>query len=254
MIKKLSSMMLMGLCAMLLTATMVSAEEGESKERAPVGTRSEPVEARMAQLESRAKMAAQNPEKNVEKKKTEKVKKSASAASAKKAAAKSLYHTLHPAAYQNPVAISFFGDTVELMDGSVWVIAPSEAHKTTHWYPTDLVVITPNHAWFSSYTFCLTNQNTGESVSANLHLGPIAPMFGSFYTHWIVGVDYYYNIVYLEDGSIWNMSSFDSNVVNQWIAGDVVIVGVNDGWLSSSKPNMLINVDMLTFAVGSVSL
>ena len=119
--------------------------------------------------------------------------------------------------------------------------------------PTDLVVITPNHGWFSAYDFRLTNQNTGDSILVNLVLGPIAPMYGSIYTHWIIALDYYNNIVYLEDGSLWRMSSFDSHTVNEWIAGDIMIIGVNDGWFSSFSPNILINVAMLNYAVGAAT-
>lgn len=254
MLKKLSSMVFIGLCGVILTTTFVSSEEALKKERTLVGERSEPLETRMNQLQARAKMAVLNPEETSKepsvdaKNDPQKLMKRLAPA-----AAKSLYYTTHPAAYQNPVAVSFFGDTVELMDGSVWGVAPSDAYKTVYWSPTDLVIITPNHSWFSAYAFRLTNQNTCESVEVNLHLGPIAPMYGSYYTHWIVAIDYYHNFVYLEDGSIWNMSSFDSQVVNQWVTGDVVIIGVNDGWLSSLKPNVLINVAMVNFAAGSVS-
>jgi hypothetical protein len=137
------------------------------------------------------------------------------------------------------------------MDGSIWSIAPSDAYRTAGWHSTDLVVITPNHSWLSLYAFRLTNQSTGESLAANLKMGPMAPAVGSPYTHWITAVDYLSNRVYLEDGSLWHMSVFDSNIVNQWVPGDVVIIGVNDGWLSSSNPNVLINVAMLNFAAGS---
>jgi hypothetical protein len=139
---------------------------------------------------------------------------------------------------------------MELMDGSIWAINPNDAYKTMDWYTTDLVVITLNHKWFSSYDFRITNQTTGSSVQADLYLGPFDPAYGSPYTHWILGVDYYYNEVYLEDGSVWSMSGFDRSIVDNWIAGDTVIIGVNDGWLAGSNPNILINVNMLNFAAG----
>lgn len=253
MLKKLSLVILASTCGMLMAANVHAADETTQSEHTSIGQRSESVEVRMAQLETRAKMAALHPE---EKKESANVNKNIAKSmlpNKKYNVAKSLYYTSHPSAYQHPVAISYFGESVELMDGSVWTVASSDAYKVTNWLTTDLLIITPNHSWFSNYGFRLTNQNTGDSVAVNLSLGPIAPMYNSFYTHWIVGIDYYYNIIYLEDGSVWNMSGFDREIIDQWINGDVVIIGVNDGWLSSSNPNVLINVAMLNFAVGSAS-
>ena len=98
--------------------------------------------------------------------------------------------------------------------------------------------------------FRLTNQNTGESVAANLYLGPI---YNGPYTHWITAIDYYNNTVFLEDGSMWSMSSFDDGVVNKWFENHTVIIGVNDGWFSSSRPNILINVNNSNYAAGVAS-
>ena len=78
-------------------------------------------------------------------------------------------------------------------------------------------------------------------------------MYNSVYTHWIVAIDYYRNIVFLEDGSVWNMSSLDAGVIDQWVINDVVMIGVNTGWLSSYNPNILINVNMLNYAAGASS-
>lgn len=239
---RLRSFMLIGIFAV----TSLVAEETTENRHTAIGTRAEPVDDQMLRLQKRDEMGVEHEEKS---KKIElKGDDAAYYASAPKT-----YFTTHPGAYQHPVSISFFGDSVELMDGSIWTIASSDAHKTINWFPTDLVVVTPNHSWFSSYGFRLTNQNTGESAAASMFLGPIAPMYHSIYTHWIAGIDYYYNLIYLEDGTVWNMSSFDRNVMDQWMVNDVIIIGVNDGWFSSSNPNILINVNMLNFAAGAVS-
>jgi hypothetical protein len=236
MLKRLSLMMMIGICGVLMT-TAVFAEE--QKEHCPIGERAKSQQERIAQLETRAGLSEKHPEEN----KKEQLLKTR----------KSLFHTSHPGAYQNPVSISFYGDNIELTDGSVWIVSHSDSHKTLNWYTTDLLIITPNHSIFSSHAYRITNQTTGQSVAVNLSLGPIAPPYGSSYTHWIVGIDYYYNVIYLEDGSRWNMSSFDHGIVNQWVIGDVVIIGVNDGWLSFSNPNILINVATLDFAAGNVT-
>ncbi|CCB90400.1 hypothetical protein WCH_CX17680, partial [Waddlia chondrophila 2032/99] len=95
---------------------------------------------------------------------------------------------------------------------------------------------------------CLVNLNTGAKVKVNLSLGPI---YNGIYTHWILAIDYSNREVYLEDGSVWKMSWWDSSIVNQWLPNDTVIIGINDGWFSGSNPNMLINVNMNDHAIGN---
>lgn len=244
--KKFTSLLLLSACTVMFGVASLSAENADEHVRP--GQRAESVEARKAQMEARSKMATQQKEESSQ----------ATDASIKsktkinnKLLAKSIYHTMHPGSYQHP-HVSYFSNQVELTDGSVWSVSPSYIYMTKSWYPTDLVVITPNHSWLSNYAFCLTNQNTGQSVPVNLELGPIAPSYGAIYTHWITSIDYFFHTVYLEDGSAWDISAFDRNITDEWVPGDVVIIGVNDGWMSSSRPNILINVATLTFAAGSV--
>lgn len=162
----------------------------------------------------------------------------------------SMFYTSHPGAFHTISAVSLSGDTLELEDGSIWSIYSGDQYNTVIWLPRDVVVITPNNGWFSSYDFKLTNQNTGSSALTNLKLGPF---YDSAMSHWIVAIDYDYNIVYLEDGSAWNMSYFDCGTVRKWLPDDTVIIGINDSWFSYSNPNVLINVNMLNYAAGMAS-
>lgn len=154
-------------------------------------------------------------------------------------------YTSHPGALFNPVSISPLGDTIEFHDGSIWSIAEEDTYKNLNWLTSDYLVVTPNHAWFSSYMFCITNQNTGTTVKANLFLGPFQ---NGIYTHWIVSINYYTQELCLEDGSIWKLSGFDSSIFNRWNLNHTIMIGVNDGFLSSSKPNILINVNTLDYS------
>lgn len=156
----------------------------------------------------------------------------------------STYYTSHSGAFHNPIAVSFLGDMVTLEDGSLWTISSGDSYKTLNWLTSDLIVITSNSDWFSSYMFRMTNQNTGVSVKCNLTLGPI---YNGLYTHWIVAINYFSQEICLEDGSIWQVSGFDSSLFNSWLVNDTIIIGVNDKFLSSSRPNILINVNTLTF-------
>ena len=111
--------------------------------------------------------------------------------------------------------------------------------------PGDRITITQNTAWFPSYDYCLCNFDTGKVVEVNLSLGPA---IGSPFTHWIDAIDYRENVVILEDGSRWSITSRDSSAFRRWMPGDIVIVGANDGWLSGSRPFILIDVAANTFA------
>jgi len=249
MTRKFTSLVLKGFLGALLMTTALSAEEAVEKQHAPVGERAEPMEQQVARLQAQEDLITEN-KKTDSTKKSKKLKKKNIQIS-KNLFSTNTFYTTHPGAYQNLASVSFLGDSVELMDGSIWAVSTLDAYKTISWLHSDVIVITQNHSWFSSYFYRLTNQNTGESVAVKMYLGPISPALNGIFTHWIVSVDYYHNTVYLEDGSTWRMSAFDRGAVDKWLVNDIVIIGVNDGWLSSSNPNILINVNMLNHAAGS---
>ena len=163
---------------------------------------------------------------------------------AKPQASASIHFTTHTGAFHNPMLVSAFGDVVEFEDGSIWSISSSDTYKTLNWLTSDLLVVTPNHDWFSSYMFKITNQNTGVAVRCNLD---IKPVYNGLYTHWITAINYYTQEICLEDGSIWSVTGFDSSTFSGWQLNDTIIIGVNDGFLSSSKENILINAETLTY-------
>lgn len=158
-----------------------------------------------------------------------------------------LYVSTHEGAFHRPIAVSLLGDTVELEDGSIWVVSSDHRYRTLDWMTSDVIVITPNHDWFSSYNYRLININTGASVKVNLALGPI---YNGYFTHWIIAIDYLNRDICLEDGSVWKISSVDSSAMNKWLPNDTVIMGINDGWYSGSNPNILINVNVNNYAIG----
>lgn len=158
-----------------------------------------------------------------------------------------LYSTTHQGCFHSPIAISFLGDTLELEDGSIWGVYSGDRYKTLDWFSGDTLIIIANNDWFSSYDYKIVNLNTGAKIKVNLSLGPI---YNGFYTHWIIAIDYFRNEIVLEDGSFWKMSSLDDSVFQKWLPNDTIIIGINDGWFSSSNPNMLINVNTNNHAIG----
>lgn len=236
--KKILSVFLMGLSSAMLIATPLVGEEKAILERVEMGTRVMSAEERLALEAARANQDIQA----VTQKKT-------SLKAAKMLSRASVGYTFHPGAYHNMVFASPFGETLELEDNSVWEVRLSDVYKVVSWLPSDVLVISPNHSWFSSYQYVITNQQSGDAIAVNLFLQPICR---GPYTHWIVGIDYYNHYIYLEDGTVWIMSAFDNNIVYRWMTGDCVLIGINDGCFSSSNPNILINVNTLDYASGLV--
>lgn len=155
-------------------------------------------------------------------------------------------YTSHMGAYHHPVMISPLGDMVELEDGSKWGVYYGDRNKSYNWLTTDTIKITPNKAWFSSYAFRLTNLNTGDSLEVNLIGRPLTvidPYTLTYQNRVIVAIDYFNDELCLNDGSVWSISGFDSPVLNKWIVLDAIIIGHNDGFFSSTRPNILINVE-----------
>lgn len=156
-----------------------------------------------------------------------------------------VYYKGHEGAYHKPIVISESGSTVEIEDGSIWSIKSCDQHKVLNWTKEHTIVIVPNYFWFSLFDFRLVNQDTGKSVAANLSFGPI--VMGK-QSHWITGIDANSGTIILEDGSVWNSSNFDNEIVKDWQVKEAVIIGVNNSWFSGNKHNILINVDRLNYA------
>lgn len=223
-------------------------EQSEAQERIEAGTRCMSLKEHVVIQEQRAaeEKKGQAEEKQAQEGEEDKGAKAGFGAAAAMAKA-ALYFTSHNGVYYTPLAVSAFGNSVELSDGSIWSVCGDDCYKTLNWLTSDLIVVTPNQDWFSIYGFRLNNQNTGVSVRVNLTLGPI---YNGIYTHWIVAIDSYQHIIYLEDGSVWKMCASDWSTYNKWMVNDTVIFGINDGWLSTTNPNILLNVNTLNYSRG----
>ncbi|PJD98190.1 MAG: hypothetical protein CK425_00450 [Parachlamydia sp.] len=154
------------------------------------------------------------------------------------------YYTTHQGVYRCPTSVTYSGDYVSLDDGSSWTVCSYDRYKTLNWLTSDSIVIMPNSNAYSIYDFCLVNLNTGVTVQVNLYLGPL---YAGAHTYWVTGIDYINDIVYLNDGSSWGISVFDSSMISKWLLNDTVILGINND-SSSIRPNILINVNVLNYA------
>jgi hypothetical protein len=137
-------------------------------------------------------------------------------------------------------AVSAFGESLELEDGSVWKVSIYDAPKVAMWGSQEPVLITQNTSWFSNYQYCLVNQITGDVLEANLFLGPLKD---GPYTRYIVSIDATRGELVLNDHTRWSVSSYDLSAFHDWMLYDTVILGHNSSWDSSSQ-GLLINVNM----------
>lgn len=143
----------------------------------------------------------------------------------------------HVATYFSPD-----GRIVELEDESQWLISIEDLAQSATWLSNDVILIHPNKDLFWKTTnYKLTNLGTQQSIHVDLIRGP---KFNSYYTKFVSIVDLYTDSIYLNDGSRWDISWMDSSYLTYWLPNDVVIVGSNSGWFSSSSPNILINVSL----------
>ncbi|MBS0621207.1 MAG: hypothetical protein JSS61_07115 [Verrucomicrobia bacterium] len=133
---------------------------------------------------------------------------------------------------------------IELEDGSHWEISPFDAHLIYTWRIHDLLVVSPNYSWFSSFDYYITNRSNNSCVKANLSVGPL---LHSTYSHWIVEIDYLSGHVFLEDHSIWCVHPTDASLLIDWSVNDHMIIGEGNGCYSSYD-QILINANMDNYA------
>lgn len=154
----------------------------------------------------------------------------------------------HPGTTHTAINVGPKGDTIELENGSIWIVDPSDYSKTLDWMRTDAIKLTPNHSWFSSYDYVLTNVITQASVRANISMPPFKD---SVYSIRIDALDLKARRVTLSDGSIWEMSMFDDGIIAKWNIKDIVMLGNNDGWWKEMNPQIMLNVSLLEHARGA---
>lgn len=220
--------------------------EEQSGEHIPVGSRAMPHSDYVQHQEEQALELADSRLEPQEEVSAEQIEVVARGLGDEEPIAKKTYFTSHQGGFHRAIAVTFLGEQVTTEDGTVWNVASWDRWKTLNWFTTDTILVMQNKYYFSSYKFMLVNQNTGDQVEVNMGLGPL---YAGVYTHWVIAVDYLNCEVYLEDGSVWQIDSFDYGVINKWLINDTVIIGVNESG-SLFHPNILINVNMVNYARG----
>lgn len=142
-------------------------------------------------------------------------------------------------------SVSALGDSAVIEDGSVWLLSTYEGTKALQWTTNDpnFVIplsITQNFSWFSNYRYRIVNKSTGESIPANLHLGPLKDNPNALF---ISALDPANRIVILNNNKRFEVSANDLSTFQKFASFDYIIVGQNGGW-SSNYEYILINVNM----------
>ena len=138
------------------------------------------------------------------------------------------------------VAVSGFGDTVAIEDGTEFSISPPDRNEVALWKPEDPVMITQNHRWISSHEYRLINQISGVILEVNISKGPDT---NGPYTRRIIAIDEELGHIELSNNTKWQVSSLDMNRFNGWQVGDAVVIGYNSGQDEDSL-GILINIPM----------
>ena len=133
-------------------------------------------------------------------------------------------------------ALSAFGDSIILDDGSIWEINPHCRNEVSFWSASDALLIYPNNQMFSPYKYVIVNQVFDTEIQVNLSYGPV---INSPFALRIVYIDYFREEIYLNNNSRWKISSSESFLKSNWIEGDYVIIGTDDGYR-----NILINCNL----------
>lgn len=146
-----------------------------------------------------------------------------------------------PSGMHSLLAVSAWGESIEIEDGSRWKIASYDRSKVASWGAQDPILITQNHRWFSHpFSYRIINQATGGILEAYLELGPFKD---GPYTRYIQHIDLLSHEVVLNDATRWQISMQDANDLYSWHLYDAVIIGYNSGWDTETSPGLLINVN-----------
>jgi len=138
--------------------------------------------------------------------------------------------------------LAYLSDTLVMEDGSVWHINHSDRNTLKTWKISDPLVIT-QAGWFSSNKYKIVNKNSNTSVDANLSLGST---IDGQYSHRIIEVDRNRGEIVLGNGSRWNISYGDRNILADWLNNDTIIIGMNTAYFSGGD-FLLIDVEANSF-------
>lgn len=153
---------------------------------------------------------------------------------------KSSIHTVH--------SLSPNGDTIEIENGAVFTIRDWDSSTVKKWGKNTPIRLTCNTWGSYKYEFKVVNDITGDTAQANISLAPFVLSPNTRRISKITGN----GIVILDNGAYYQVS--DTSVISGWqdstmtpgYAGDMILVGDNDGFMTWGYNNVLFNLNVAT--------
>ncbi len=135
-----------------------------------------------------------------------------------------------------------FADQIELEDGSLWFVFPSERQKVLDKWKLGHPIAILKGDRNSNYRYRLRNEATYQIVEVELSA---SPYLDSFYRLTIKDINHDQRYLLLSDGSKWSLPTnwFEQEVWLKWYIGDTIMIGTNDQFFYSLfRPDILINI------------
>ncbi len=150
-------------------------------------------------------------------------------------------HIKNKTVYQHINHVDDDKRVVELQDGSRWSVSKLDVVKG--WEKSKNLVITQNHASFSTSPFALVNLDIKLAEPISLMREP-TPSKSAHYVKNIISVN---DIVTLNNDSKWVIHSSDRGKMNKMAENDRIVIGVNTGDDRNSNPYLLIDTTTNNF-------
>lgn len=157
------------------------------------------------------------------------------------------YYNLRSEARHWLNSVAFFGGSVTTEDGTKWGIANEDQFEVMSWWPSDIVYVTHAECPFCSHPYMLVNENRATVVYATRLTKPDSWLF----TKRIALIDRFMDRIMLNDGTWWNVAWIDDLTLDRWLEGDLVIIGINNGYDKVLYPCTLINIGIDIFNIGA---
>jgi len=140
-------------------------------------------------------------------------------------------------------------NVVKLEDGSEWIFDKSDIGFVRLWQPGHTIIFTAKRGslWGSNYEYVLTNADKNVSI-------PVSPFRGSREfgkgSTWVAGINRTLGQIYVINGAgertVWEISSPDKELFEEWLVNQHVMMGHNDSWFwsFSSYDHIIYNFHM----------
>jgi len=150
------------------------------------------------------------------------------------------------------------GEFVELEDGSLWSINPSNKKTLQSWSPGDPLILAPtSSSALLGYPYYISNRNTESYIYVSLHQKPLQRGANTFEISYINPNSGNVTIYNGESHCGFIVNSKDFPLLHGWEVANPILVGLNDNWIAKKdflwKHNfILVNLEKNNFVKASL--